>query len=137
MEARYRYSCVEAIAVVPVLGARRGGPAERFAGRLRGRHPAAVFFAALLAGFAALALVSIALGILVTDVLLDIGGLATRGQQLRQLARRGAHTLPHRCVRGLLDGRRRAAASDTGRRDRARLRAVLRQWLVALSRSSC
>jgi membrane-associated phospholipid phosphatase len=61
--------------VVPVLGARRGGPAERFADRLRGRHPAAVFFAALFAGFAALALISIALGILVTDVLLDIGGL--------------------------------------------------------------
>ena len=60
---------------VPVLGARRGGLAERFADRLRGRHPAAVFFAALFAGFAALALVSIALGILVTDVLLDIGGL--------------------------------------------------------------
>lgn len=60
---------------VPVLGARDGGPAERFADRLRGRHPAAVFFAALLTGFAALAIVSIALGFLVTDVLLDIGGL--------------------------------------------------------------
>ena len=61
--------------VVPVLGARAGGPAERFAGRLHGRHPAAVFFAALLTGFAALALISIALGFLVTDVLLDIGEL--------------------------------------------------------------
>src|SRR5918994_4592325 len=61
--------------VVPVLGAHRGGPAERFADRLRGRHPTAVFFAALLTGFAALALTSIALGFLVTDVLLDIGGL--------------------------------------------------------------
>ena len=60
---------------VPVLAARRGGPAERFAGRLRGRHPAAVFFAALVAGFIVLALISIALGVLVTDVLLDIGGL--------------------------------------------------------------
>jgi len=60
---------------LPVLEARRGGPAERFAGRLRGRHPAAVFFAALLAGFTVLALISIALGVLVTDVLLDIGGL--------------------------------------------------------------
>ena len=60
---------------VPVLEARRGGPAERFAGRLRGRHPAAVFFAAVLAGFTVLALISIALGLLVTDVLLDIGGL--------------------------------------------------------------
>ncbi len=61
---------------VPVLDARPGGPAERFAGRLRGRHPAAVFFAALLAGFVVLGLISIALGLLVTDVLLDAGGLA-------------------------------------------------------------
>ena len=61
---------------VPVLDARPGGPAERFAGRLRGRHPAAVFFAALLAGFVVLGLISIALGLLVTDVLLDSGGLA-------------------------------------------------------------
>jgi undecaprenyl-diphosphatase len=60
---------------VPVLAARRGGPAERFAGRLRGRHPAAVFFAALVAGFIVLALISIALGVLLTDVLLDSGGL--------------------------------------------------------------
>ncbi len=61
---------------VPVLDARPGGPAERFADRLRGRHPAAVFFAALLAGFVVLGLISIALGLLVTDVLLDSGGLA-------------------------------------------------------------
>ena len=37
----------------PVLQARAGGPAERFAGRFGGAHPAAVFFAALLCGFAA------------------------------------------------------------------------------------
>lgn len=60
---------------LPVLAARPGGPAERFAARLRGRHPAAVFFAALLAGFTVLALISIALGVLVTDVLLGMGGL--------------------------------------------------------------
>src|SRR4029453_18591750 len=61
--------------VVPVSDARSGGPAERFAGRLRGRHPRAFFFAALLTGLAALAVISIALGVLVTDVLLDIGEL--------------------------------------------------------------
>lgn len=60
---------------LPVLAARPGGPAERFGARLRGRHPAAVFFAALLAGFTVLALISIALGVLVTDVLLHMGGL--------------------------------------------------------------
>ena len=43
--------------VVPVLGARSGGPAERFADRLRGRHPAAVFLAALLTGLATLAVI--------------------------------------------------------------------------------
>lgn len=62
---------------LPVLDARRGGPAERLAGRLRGRHPVAVFFAALLAGFVVLGLISIALGLLVTDVLLHTGGFAT------------------------------------------------------------
>lgn len=60
---------------VPLLQARPGGPAERFAGRLRGWHPAAVFLAAVLAGFAVLSLISIALGLLVTDVLLQTGGL--------------------------------------------------------------
>jgi membrane-associated phospholipid phosphatase len=67
---------------VPLLDARKGGPAERFAGLLRGRHPAAVFFAALLAGFALLALVSIALGLLVTDVLLHTGGLAREDESV-------------------------------------------------------
>ena len=61
---------------VPVLDAKPGSRAERFAGLLRGRHPAAVFFAALLAGFALLALVAIGLGLLVTDVLLRTGDIA-------------------------------------------------------------
>jgi membrane-associated phospholipid phosphatase len=61
---------------VPVLDARPGGPAERLAGRLRRHRPATVFFVALLAGFAALAVISIGLGLLVTHVLLQTGGLA-------------------------------------------------------------
>src|SRR5215210_4674061 len=60
--------------VVPVLQARPGGPAERFAGSMRGRHPAAVFFAAVLAGFVVLAGLAILLGLLVTDVLVHTGG---------------------------------------------------------------
>ncbi len=60
---------------VPLLDARPGGPAARFAGRLRGRHPVAVFVAALLLGFTVLGLISIALGLVVTDVLLHSGGL--------------------------------------------------------------
>jgi membrane-associated phospholipid phosphatase len=71
---------------VPVLSARRGGSAERFAARLRGWHPAAVFFAAMFSGFAALALVSIALGLLVTEVLLGEVGLSTPdGRAVRTL----------------------------------------------------
>ena len=61
---------------VPVLDARPGGRAERFAGVLHGRHPAAVFLAALLTGFAILAAVAIGLGLLVTDVLVRTGGIA-------------------------------------------------------------
>ena len=60
---------------VGVLDARRGGPAERFASRFHGRHPAMVFITALLGGFALLALVSILCGLLVTDVLVRSGGL--------------------------------------------------------------
>ncbi len=60
----------------PALVPQRRGPAERFAARLSGRHPAIVFFAALLSGFALLALASVALGLLVTQVLLDELGLA-------------------------------------------------------------
>jgi undecaprenyl-diphosphatase len=60
---------------VPVLRARRRGPAERFAAWVGPRHPAVVFFAALLAGFALLALASLALGLLVTDVLVHTGGI--------------------------------------------------------------
>jgi membrane-associated phospholipid phosphatase len=70
---------------VPVLEARSGGPAERLAGRLRGRHPAAVFFAALLAGFIALALIAIALGLLVTEVLLDTGLARTDESAVKSL----------------------------------------------------
>lgn len=61
---------------VPVLRARSGGAAERFAGLLGRRHPAAVFFAALLAGFAVLAGLSLLLGLFVTDVLLHVGGVS-------------------------------------------------------------
>jgi membrane-associated phospholipid phosphatase len=61
--------------IVPVLEARPGGVAERFARRAGLRHPAAVFVAALLCGFLALAAASVLLGLLVTNVLIDIGGV--------------------------------------------------------------
>jgi membrane-associated phospholipid phosphatase len=61
---------------VPLLDAHERGPARRFADRLRGRHPAAVFFAAILMGLAVLCLIAIALGLLLTDVLLHTSGVA-------------------------------------------------------------
>ena len=64
-----------------MLRARTGGPAERFARRLGGRHPVAVFAAALLLGFAALAAVSIALGLLVTDVLVHTAGIGSADER--------------------------------------------------------
>ena len=58
------------------LQARPGGPADRFAGMLGDRHPALVFFAALLSAFAVLVAVSLAVGYVVTRVLLDdVSGL--------------------------------------------------------------
>jgi membrane-associated phospholipid phosphatase len=60
---------------VPVLSARPGGPAERFAQAVGMRHPAAVFFVALLSAFVVLAGISLLLGLFVTDVLLHTGGV--------------------------------------------------------------
>src|SRR6478735_6615300 len=57
---------------IPVFAARPGGPAQRFADRLGGHHPVAVFFGALLGGFALLAGFAVLLGLLVTDVLVPI-----------------------------------------------------------------
>jgi membrane-associated phospholipid phosphatase len=81
VEARARFTSYRHVqpgsrGAVPLLDARNGGPAERFAGRLRGRHPAAVFFAAILAGLVALNVFALALGLVVTDVLLHAGGVA-------------------------------------------------------------
>jgi len=60
---------------LPVLRARPGGPAERFAGMIGGSHPAATFFAALVLGYVVLAGLAILLGLLVTDVLVGQLGL--------------------------------------------------------------
>src|SRR5690348_10299213 len=57
---------------LPVFAARPGGPAQRFAERVGRHHPVAVFFAALLTGFALLAGFAVLLGLLVTDVLVPI-----------------------------------------------------------------
>jgi membrane-associated phospholipid phosphatase len=60
---------------VPIFDARAGGPADRFAARFDGRHPALVFFLALLAGFLLLAAASILLALLVVHIVLPSSGL--------------------------------------------------------------
>jgi membrane-associated phospholipid phosphatase len=61
-------------ALVPVLEARRGGPAERFADAVSAR-PALVFAAALICGYLALAACSLLLALLMTDVIVQAGGI--------------------------------------------------------------
>lgn len=62
----------------PILSPRPGGAAERFAERIGGRHrPAVVFAAALILGFLVVAALSIGLGLLVTDVLIRSGAIAS------------------------------------------------------------
>lgn len=60
---------------VPTLASRPGGFAERAARTLGGRHPVLIFFTCLIAGLAALALVSILLGLLLVHVLAGAAGL--------------------------------------------------------------
>src|SRR5207244_751819 len=58
----------------PVLQPRRG-VAERLGVRIGNGHPVLVFIAAMLAGLAFISTLSIALGFLVTRVILHIGGV--------------------------------------------------------------
>lgn len=64
---------------VPIFEARPGGAADRFATKFDSRHPALVFFLALLAGFLLLAAASILLALLVVHVLLPASGLGLEG----------------------------------------------------------
>ena len=107
---------------LPVLRARPGGPAERFAGRIGGSHPAATFFAALLLGFVVLAGLAILLGLVVTDVLVRDLGLGGADQDAVEQTRRGAVLVPdRRRLRRRVHGRRPAAAGPR-RPGRARRR---------------
>jgi len=60
---------------VPILDARDGGPADRLASRLSKCSPPTVFLSVILAGLAALAGISVALGLLVTNVLVNAWGI--------------------------------------------------------------
>ena len=66
---------------IPVLYARRDGPAERFAGTLGAFHPIAVFLIAMLAGLIAIAALSIGIGFLVTGVLTHIWGVGAADER--------------------------------------------------------
>ena len=59
----------------PVLDAERGGRAEQLAVSFRGLHPALVFVVVMFAGLAAIAALSIGLGLLVTRVLEPAWGI--------------------------------------------------------------
>lgn len=63
----------------PIFEARPGSLPDRFAGALDSRHPALVFFLALLAGFLVLAVASILLALLVVHVLVPSSGLGLGG----------------------------------------------------------
>src|SRR5207253_1519251 len=58
-----------------IFETRPGSLPDRFAGKLDSRHPALVFFCALLAGFLVLAAASIALAFIVVHVLVPSSGL--------------------------------------------------------------
>jgi membrane-associated phospholipid phosphatase len=67
---------------VPILCAREGSPAERMAARFGRLHPAIVFALVMLAGLAVLALVSIGLGFLVSNVLEHVSGIGAANERV-------------------------------------------------------
>ena len=85
---------------VPVVQPRAGGSAERLAGSLRGVHPALVFVIVTVAGFAAIAVLSIGLGFLVTHVLEHIGAIGRPDERVEVWL--AAHRSPPRTHASLL-----------------------------------
>jgi undecaprenyl-diphosphatase len=69
---------------VSVLRARRGGPAELLAGRLRGLHPVVVFVVVMLIGLAVVAALSIGLGLLVTRVVEHAWGIGRADEHVNE-----------------------------------------------------
>jgi membrane-associated phospholipid phosphatase len=67
---------------VPVLSARQGGPAERLGNSFGRLHPAVVFVVAMLAGLAAIAVLSIGLGFLITRVVEHAWGIGAADQRV-------------------------------------------------------
>ena len=67
---------------LPVLSARRGGPAKRLGGALQNVHPALVFVVLMLVGLVATAVLSICLGLLVTRVLEPNWGIGAADERV-------------------------------------------------------
>ena len=67
---------------VPVLRAGRGGPAERLAGVFGDLHPVVVFAVVMLVGLAAIAVLSIGLGLLVTRVVEPAWGIGAADERV-------------------------------------------------------
>ena len=93
---------------VPVLEASAGGAAQRFAAALgRERHPATVFFVAMLGGLVLLTLCSVAAGYLLTDILGQVAGVHSANRSVDGVARVPSHTGPYRGFVDRLYRRRR------------------------------
>jgi membrane-associated phospholipid phosphatase len=77
---------------VPVLDPKDAGISQRFAEALHGRHPVTVFVTAAVIGYLLLVALSIALGLLLTKVLLQIGGVARADERFVEwlVAHRGS-----------------------------------------------
>jgi membrane-associated phospholipid phosphatase len=81
---------------VPVLEPRPGGVADRFSQRVGAERPILAFVSTLVLGYVALAGFMILLGLLLTDVLLPIGGFSNWDEGVNEwLADRRNHTLEH------------------------------------------
>jgi membrane-associated phospholipid phosphatase len=86
---------------VPVLSARRGGPAERLGDAIQNVHPALAFVLLMLAGLAATAVLSIGLGLLVTQVLEPAWGIGAADERVNAwLAAHRTATLTHASLVG-------------------------------------
>jgi undecaprenyl-diphosphatase len=84
----------------PVLDAKKGGRAESLAASFRGFHPALVFTVVMLAGLAAIAALSIVVGLLVTRVLEPAWGIGATDEHFNVWL--AAHRTPSRTEASLV-----------------------------------
>ena len=81
---------------VPVLEPRPGSPADRFSRAIGSDRPVLVFLAAVVFGYTALVVSMVAIGLVLTRVLLPTGGLSARDESVnRWLTEHRDSTLEH------------------------------------------